>query len=127
MNNPKITYRLDQLQRGQQTRHEVTVDNLTAELDAACIAMKDDKGASAAVSAIMAEAKLHGLIVDKSEAKHTSSFIGLLTELEEELKSKPMDQLIDLVYLQLIFLPISNFYASDQTWAETWPKLHFIG
>lgn len=30
-------------------------------------ALKDDKGASAAVSAIMGKAKLHGLLIDKGE------------------------------------------------------------
>jgi phage terminase small subunit len=44
----------------------VTVGSLTAELeDARKHAMKDDKGASAAVSAVMGKAKLHGLLVDK--------------------------------------------------------------
>jgi phage terminase small subunit len=50
----------------------VTVESLTKELDEARLhALKDEKGASAAVAAIMGKAKLHGLLVDKQD--HSSS------------------------------------------------------
>jgi hypothetical protein len=46
----------------------VSVDSLTQELEEARkLAMSDEKGASAAVSAIMGKAKLHGLLIDKKQ------------------------------------------------------------
>ncbi len=46
----------------------VTLDSLTAELDAALrLAMSDPKGGSAAVSAITAKGKLHGYFVERTE------------------------------------------------------------
>jgi phage terminase small subunit len=60
-------------------RCAVSVETLTDELEAARLhAMADEKGASAAVSAIMGKAKLHGLIVDKKELS------GGLTMTHEE-------------------------------------------
>lgn len=60
--------------------HEITVDTLTAKLNAALDkAMADPKGASAAVSAVMGLGKLHGLIVDKKDVttrKDTADQLG---------------------------------------------------
>ena len=64
----KVSLRVVELQEAARLRNEVTVDSLTKELeDARGKAMKDDKGASAAVSATMGKAKLHGLVTDKQE------------------------------------------------------------
>ena len=50
----------------------VTIDTLTEELEEARkLGMQNPKGASAAVSAVMGKAKLHGLLVDKVENKVT--------------------------------------------------------
>jgi phage terminase small subunit len=68
LDNPKISLRVAELQAAHRQRHNVTVDTLTNELEAAReLAMKDEKGASAAVSAVLGKAKLHGLLVDRSE------------------------------------------------------------
>lgn len=68
LDHPKIALRLDKLQQRAQERHDVTIDTLTADLKAAYAkAMAEPKGASAAVSAAMGLAKLHGLLVDKNE------------------------------------------------------------
>ena len=57
----------------------VSVQTLTDELeDARLSAMADKKGASAAVSAIMGKAKLHGLLIDRKD------FSGGLTMTHEE-------------------------------------------
>ena len=63
-----ILLRVKELQEKHVERHNVTVDSLTGKLESARIhAMADDKGASAAVSAVMGMAKLHGLDVNKHE------------------------------------------------------------
>lgn len=64
----KVLPRVEQLHERAQIRHDVTLDTLTADLRAAYAkAMAEPKGASAAVSAVMGLAKLHGLLVDKQE------------------------------------------------------------
>jgi phage terminase small subunit len=50
-----------------QVRHVVTVDSITTELEQARSLALESKQASAAVSASLGKAKLHGLIVDKNE------------------------------------------------------------
>lgn len=60
--------RLQQLQAQAAVDHGVTVTMLTDKLNLALNkAMAETKGASAAVSAVMGMAKLHGLLVDKAE------------------------------------------------------------
>lgn len=64
----KVTARVAQLQSQAVERTMVTVESLTDKLEEARLhALKDEKGASAAVSAIMGMAKLHGLLIDKGE------------------------------------------------------------
>jgi phage terminase small subunit len=73
LKHPKIALRLQALHQANQKRNEITVDYLTDQLKAVLQkAMTDDKGASAAVSAIVALGKLHGLIVDR---KHVAGEI----------------------------------------------------
>lgn len=68
LSDGKVTARVDELQAEAKERTMITVESLTAELEQARIlAMDDDKGASAAVSAVMGKAKLHGLLVEKAE------------------------------------------------------------
>jgi hypothetical protein len=64
----KVAARVEQLQAEARERHNVTADALTAELEEARMkAMADPKGASAAVAATMGKARLHGLLVNKTE------------------------------------------------------------
>lgn len=66
--NESVGARVAELQGIGAERALVTIESLTQELDEARLhALKDDKGASAAVSAIMGKAKLHGLLIDKHE------------------------------------------------------------
>lgn len=68
----KVTARVAELQSQAAERTMVTVESLTVKLEEARLhALKDEKGASAAVSAIMGMAKLHGLLIDKQD--HSSS------------------------------------------------------
>ena len=66
-NTPKITLRILELQELAQVRHSITVDSLTDELEFARVTALENGQASAAVSASMAKAKLHGLLTDKAE------------------------------------------------------------
>ncbi len=64
----RVQVRLSELQIRSAEKHGVTIDSLTDELQAALEkAMNETRGASAAVTAIMGKAKLHGLIVEKNE------------------------------------------------------------
>ncbi|WP_020471482.1 terminase small subunit [Zavarzinella formosa] len=67
LDNPKIAARLRALREIHQKRHEVTVDTITQELEEARMLAQRTKQPSAAVSASLGKAKLHGLITDKSE------------------------------------------------------------
>lgn len=69
LKHPTITLALDKSRAKHQNRHEITIDKLTSMAVAAYdLAMKDDVQApAAAVSALLAIGKLHGLVVDKKE------------------------------------------------------------
>ncbi len=62
-----VKLRVAELQAQAQKRHEVTVDSLTAELEQSRnLALAIEQPASA-VSATMGKARIHGLLIDKSE------------------------------------------------------------
>ncbi|RWI22866.1 MAG: terminase small subunit [Mesorhizobium sp.] len=66
--SPKVAARIKELQEEARDLMMISVGTLTDKLEQARLhAMKDEKGASAAVSATMGMAKLHGLLVDKAE------------------------------------------------------------
>jgi phage terminase small subunit len=66
--NIKVRDRITELQERAAKQVGVTLESLTEELEAARqLAMKDEKGASAAVAASMGKAKLHGFLVERSE------------------------------------------------------------
>lgn len=66
LQHPVVALRLKQRQAQEQERTGVTVEWLTDQLKTVLAkAMGEGKGASAAVSALMGMAKLHGLIVEK--------------------------------------------------------------
>lgn len=67
----KVSSRVLELQEEHRKRHNVTVDTLTAELDEDRKLARKVEQPSAAISAVMGKAKLHGLITDKRD--HISS------------------------------------------------------
>lgn len=67
LDNNKISTRIKHLQAEHRQRHDVTVDSLTAELEAARLLAMKEGNPSAAVSACMGKAKLHGLLTDRQE------------------------------------------------------------
>jgi len=67
MDDNKIATRVKHLKAQHQKRHNVTVNSLTVELDEAKDLANTTKNPSAAVSAIVAKAKLHGLLIEKRQ------------------------------------------------------------
>jgi phage terminase small subunit len=68
-NHPGVSPRIKELMEQHAKRHEVTVDSLTLELEHARKLAHQIANPSAAVSATMGKAKIHGLIIEKSEVK----------------------------------------------------------
>lgn len=67
LQNPNVALTVKELQEDHRERHRVTVDSLTAELEEArTLALQKDQP-SAAVSATMGKAKIHGHLTDKTE------------------------------------------------------------
>lgn len=84
--NDNIVARIKELQSASAERTLVTVESLTQELEAIRVVAVTEKQASAAVSAVMGKAKLHGLLVDKLEADITHHLTDLSDEeLEREI------------------------------------------
>ena len=73
LTDAKIAPRIKELKSGHVKRHELTIDDLVAELEEARTAAlgAENPQSSAAVSATMGKAKLLGLLVDKQE--HTGA------------------------------------------------------
>ena len=61
---------MGELQEQAAKRHGTTIDSLTAELEKARETEMDTGQVSAAVSAIMGKAKLHGLLVERIPGVH---------------------------------------------------------
>ncbi len=79
----KVTARVSELQAEAAERTMVTVESLTVKLEEArLLALKDEKGASAAVSAIMGMAKLHGLLVEKQDLTSSDGSMSPPTRIE---------------------------------------------
>lgn len=67
LRNTKVALRLDELQKRAQKRHDITIDTLTEMLKADRDLAREIEQPSAAVSAVMGLAKIHGLILDKAQ------------------------------------------------------------
>ena len=67
LHRSKVAALVTDLQVEHRERHKVTVDGLTWELEKARILAMDARNAAAAVQAIMGKAKLHGLLVDRTQ------------------------------------------------------------
>jgi phage terminase small subunit len=69
LKNGKVTVRVQELQGDIQKRHEITVDDLIAELEEARVAAfsAQTPQTSAAVAATMGKAKLLGFLKEKTE------------------------------------------------------------
>ena len=81
LDNPKITARIQELQEAHQSRHNVTVDSLTKELEDARDLATQNKQPSAVVQAVLGKAKIHGLLTDRHE--HTGG-IQITTKIARD-------------------------------------------
>lgn len=73
IDNGKVTARIAELQERAQKRHDITVDKLTDMAVKAYDMAMAEKAPSAAISAVQALGKLHGLIVEKTKNEHTGA------------------------------------------------------
>ena len=67
LHRSKVAALVTDLQVEHRERHKVTVDQLTDQLEKARQVAMDARNAAAAVQAIMGKAKLHGLLVDRTQ------------------------------------------------------------
>jgi phage terminase small subunit len=91
----EVCMRLEELQVQAAQRHETTIDSLTTELEAAREMAMNNGQPSAAVSATMGKAKLHGFLVDQVRADikdhrdphelSDAELIARIKELEDSL------------------------------------------
>lgn len=68
---PNVIAFVEKLRAEQRERHNVSVDSLTVDLESDRQLAYKGEQASAAVSATMGKAKLHGLLVEKQERTTT--------------------------------------------------------
>lgn len=82
--NPNVAQTVEQLQQKLAQRHEITVDKLTSMAVVAYDLALDESAPSAAVSAVLALGKLHGLIIDKKDVTTRKQDASELTDPELE-------------------------------------------
>ena len=82
LQHPNVALTVETLQAKHQKRHEITVEKLTSMAVAAYDLAMDEKcnAPAAAVSALLAIGKLHGLVVDKKEVTQKRDAASLSLE-----------------------------------------------
>ena len=73
LDNGKIAAKINELRKRHQKRHEMTVDELSAQLDEDRSFARQNGHSAAAVSATMGKARLFGLLKDRSEITRINS------------------------------------------------------
>ena len=86
--HPGVARRIEELQAQHRERHAVTIDRLTEQLDEALTIAIAKGQPSAAIQAIMAKAKLHGLIVDRA-AVEARNYVVSDTPEGQVVENKP--------------------------------------
>ena len=71
LTNANVKSRIAELQRQAAAKTLVTIESITAELDASLAIARQQQNPAAMTSASMAKAKLHGLVVDRAEVEQT--------------------------------------------------------
>lgn len=79
-----VSARVEELQKAAQERHETTVDGITDKLRKSYDVAKNENNPNAMTAAAMGEAKLHGLLIDRSKVE-TSNFKDMTNEEIEEV------------------------------------------
>jgi phage terminase small subunit len=67
LDHPKVALRVHELRERARKRHDINVDTITEMLKEDRELARNNNQTSAAVTAVMGMAKLHGLLVDKQE------------------------------------------------------------
>lgn len=88
---PHVALTVIELQESHAKRHNVTIDSITDELDEARVLAMVEVMPSAAISASMGKAKIHGLIVDKKDVKASVSMENILDEIDGTSRDLPSD------------------------------------
>lgn len=86
LSNGKVAVRVMEIQREAAERTQVTIESITKELDEDRELARENNQAGAAVQAVMSKAKLHGLVVNKTEVTRKRSV--------EDLDDNEIDALI---------------------------------
>ena len=86
-----VTARVEELQAEHRAAHGVTIERLTEDLERAEKLAHEQGQAGAAVSAITAIAKLHGLMIDRSKVETSSAEDMSSEQREEELRQLDME------------------------------------
>src|SRR5262245_27005477 len=97
LTNPYVRDRVAELQKVAAIRHSKTVDSLVADLDRLRDLAIENGQTAAGVAAVMGQAKLLGLIIDKAEVEQTvtrkpsrdTAAPGRMTSEEWEAKYAP--------------------------------------
>jgi phage terminase small subunit len=71
LTNANVKSRIAELQRQAAARTLVTIESITAELNASFAIAARQQNPTAMTTASMAKAKLHGLVVDRAEIEQT--------------------------------------------------------
>jgi hypothetical protein len=74
LRSAKVAERIRELQEQAARRHEAKIETITRELDEAYAGAMATHQHSAAVSAAMGKAKLHGLLINRSERREPGGF-----------------------------------------------------
>lgn len=94
LKHAKVALRIAELRESHQERHDMSIDRLTdMAMRAYNLAMKEGVDSpAAAVSAVMGIAKLHGLVVDKSQSLNiVANFDSVLRARLNAAKSLPAE------------------------------------
>lgn len=91
LDNGKVAACVRALREALQARHMVTLDSITEELEASRKLATADRQHSAAITASLGKAKLHGLIVDKSDVTVRKP-ISELTEAELDAELREVER-----------------------------------
>lgn len=83
-----VMARVEELQAEHRAVHDVTIERLTEKLEAARLLANKEGQAGAAVSAITAMAKLHGLMIDRSKVETSN-----VSDMTEEQRAEELRQL----------------------------------
>lgn len=73
LGSPKVALRIEQLQQAARERHDITIDTITKMLKDDRELARTERQTSAAVSAVMGLAKIHGLIIDKANTENKNT------------------------------------------------------